>query len=114
MAKINFKKQGLINLNGEQMKRVEFDEDKKEQRYPMTLEDVVTMNLLKEDPTCTPTERFNRFLLSEKIKEAAGEVDLTVDELHMIKSVVGENPNPLLVGRVWKYIESELGEKKQS
>lgn len=112
MAKINFKKQPLLNLNGVKMNRVELDENKQEVRVSLNLDDVVMLNLNKEDSTCTPSERFSRFLLSEKIKEADGEVDLTVDELAMIKKVVGDNPNPLIVGRVWKYIESELGEKK--
>jgi hypothetical protein len=112
MAKINFKKQPLLNLNGEQMKRVELDENKQEKRYSLTLEDVVEMNLNKEDATCTPTERFNRFLLSEKIKKADGDVDLSVEELGMIKKIMGEHPNPLILGRVWQFIEAELGEKK--
>jgi len=113
MAKINFKKQGLLNLNEKQINRVELDENKKEIEIPLFLDEVVMGNLTKEDPTCTPTERFNRFVLAEKIKKADGEVDLTVDELGVIKKVVGEHPNPLIVGRIWNFIESEIGKKAE-
>jgi hypothetical protein len=113
MATINFKKQGLFNLNGQQIKRIDVDESKKEIEIPLFLDEVVIGNLTKEDTTCTPTDRFNRFLLAEKIKKADGDVDLTIDELSTIKKVVGEHPNPLIIGRVWNYIESETGKKEK-
>ena len=113
MAKIDFKKQGLFNLNGQQIKRIDLDENKQEIEIPIYLDEIVNGNLTREDATCTATERFSRFLLAEKIKKADGEVDLTIEELGVIKKVVGENPNPLIIGRVWSFIESETGSKTE-
>jgi len=110
MASINFKKQGLFNLDDKQVNKIELDpESKKEVEVPLFLDEIVIGNLTKEDATCTPTDRFNRFLLAEKIKKANGEVDLTIDELNEIKKIIGEHPNPLIVGRVWNFMESEIG-----
>jgi hypothetical protein len=113
MATINFKKQGLYNLNGQQIKRIDLDGDKKEIEVPIFLDEVVMGNLTKEDATCTDIERYNRFLLAEKIKKANGDVDLTINELSTIKKIIGEHPNPLIVGRVWNYMESEIGDKEK-
>jgi len=105
--KINFKGEPLYNLKGIQMQRVDVNEDGKQEKVPLTLADIVIANLTKEDAAITPTERFSRYLLSRKIEEATGGVDLKIEELNAIKTVMGQCPTPLFQGRVWEFIESQ-------
>jgi hypothetical protein len=113
MAKINFKSQNLLDLSGEAFKKLVVPEEKIEcpnckQEYsktePITLAEVVQANLLSEDQKATPLEKFAAFKLASKIKDGE-EVDFTIEELALIKTKIGLNPNPVIVGRVFEFLE---------
>ena len=108
MAKVNFKGQLFRDLAEKPITREEVvDEKTKETRtFDFTLAEVIQANLLSEDREGTPTDRFNKFLLAEKIKKSNGDVEVTVEELALIKKTIGNNPSPLVVGRVWQLLES--------
>lgn len=113
MAKINFKKHFFKNLADVAFLREDPTEEDPQHKTEITMAEVVQAELLKEDPTGTPTERFESFLLAKKIKNSEEEVELTVEELGLIKKVSGKNPNPLYVGRVWELIEALESTKKK-
>jgi hypothetical protein len=112
MMKIDFKKLVLKDLNGDSMypQKIENNMFVDDLSKPvMTIADAITANLIREDQKATPTERFDNFRLALKIREAQGEVGFTLEELTLIKNKVGDNPQPLIVGRVWEVINN-LGE----
>jgi hypothetical protein len=104
MAKIDFKKCILKDLAGKPFEKV--NEVEGGPNLPVTIADVIQTNLLSEDQNATPTDRFNFYRLASRIKDAAGEVDFTLEELKLIKDKIGKNINPMVVGRVWEVLES--------
>lgn len=115
MAKINLKSQILRDLAGEPIypNRVEngmLVEDKS--KPALTIANLIVTNLIGEDAKATPEERFNNFRLASKIKDTEDEVELSIEELATIKKKVGENPMPLVVGRVWEALETLEKPKK--
>lgn len=112
MAVINFKKQPFFNLKGEQMIRID-QVGEKVTEVSLFMNDVVVGNLNREDPECTPEERYKRFQIAEKIEKASSEdgVSLNIDEIGIIKKAAGKNPSPMVVGRVWEFLENSIAEK---
>jgi len=111
MAVINFKKQPFFNLKGEQMIRID-QVGEKMMEVSLFMNDVVVGNLNREDPDCTPEERYKRFQIADKIEKAPEEgVSLDIDEIGIIKKVAGKNPSPMVVGRVWEFLENSIAEK---
>jgi len=49
-------------------------------------------------------EKFDRFMLASKVY-SGGEIDLKVEDLAMIKKLVGKAYGPLVVGRVYELID---------
>lgn len=112
MAKIDFKKVIFKNIAEEPIPRPDPTPENKERTVEATMADVIQAELLREDPTGLPTERFESYLIAKRIKKGSGEIDLTVEELALIKKISGKNPNPLIVGRIWEMIE-DLESKKE-
>lgn len=112
MAKIDFKKFIFKNIAEEPITRPDPTPEDKEHTVEATMADVIQAELLKEDPTGTPTERFESYLIAKRIKNGKGEIELTVEELAVIKKIGGKNPNPLIVGRIWEIVE-DLESKKE-
>lgn len=55
-------------------------------------------------------EKVKRFAVALKIQGSIGsgqKLDLTVDELALIKKLVGKGMAPLVVGRVWEMIDKK-------
>jgi hypothetical protein len=117
MAKIDFNKRILRDLAGDpiypnKVENNQLVEDKS--KPPITISSIIVTNLLGEDSKATPTERFDNFRLASKIKDAKSEVELTIEEIATIKKKIGENPMPLVVGRVWEVLEGlEVSEPKK-
>lgn len=109
MAVINFKKQPFFNLKGEQMIRID-QVGEKTMETNLFMNDVVVGNLNREDQECTPEERYKRFHIAEKIEKASIDegVSLDIDEISIIKKAAGKNPSPLVVGRVWEFLENSI------
>ena len=52
-------------------------------------------------------EKMKRGLLAEKIFKANGEVELTIDEVVLIKQLVGKYLSTLGVMQIWRLLEKE-------
>ena len=59
----------------------------------------------KDDENKSPEDKFKDFKLALKIEPA--EVDLTLEELTRVKTLVGKLPSTLIVGRVYEFIENK-------
>jgi hypothetical protein len=114
MPKINFKSVELTDLGGTTFKQLAPDaaliicptcREKYHETVPVTLADVIQGNLVADDQTSTDIQKFENFMLAEKIKKG-GDVEISVEELVQIKKKVGQNPSPIIVGRVFQFINS--------
>ena len=111
MAKIDFKKQVFKNLADEPILKQDPTPEDPKRETQLSMAELIQAELLREDPSGTPTERFESYLLAKRIKASKGEMDLTIEELGTIKKISGKNPNPLVLGRIWDLLES-IGEKE--
>ena len=62
--------------------------------------------LLALDPKTKSDEKMKRYILAQKVAKEEG-ANFSTEELTKIKELVGENFAPLVVGRMFDYIESE-------
>jgi len=54
------------------------------------------------------TEKFNRYELAKKIKDSKGVVDLTVEELSLLKTLIGDSYTTLIAGQCWNLLENPV------
>lgn len=108
MAKFKFKEMILKDLREKPYTISEEDpkEKGKEIVREITIAETIQANLNRDKPDMTPDKRYECYLLAKKIKDN-DEVDLTIEELALIKKVMGEHPNPLIQGRVWDVLEQK-------
>ena len=105
--KINFDSP-IVNLNGETMKSLV---DKK--KVDSVLNNICTDALLTSVPTPqnapveTGRDKFKKFNLAKKIHNG-GEVELTAEEVSLIKDQVGLCYNSLMVGLAWDLLEGSV------
>lgn len=91
----------ICNLNGEPI-----NEDGK----PVTLCTVALSALLASFPdeqSLSGAEKVNRMQLALKINKRPREVDLTVEQLALLKTLIGKGFGPLAVGRAYELLEAE-------
>jgi hypothetical protein len=56
--------------------------------------------------TDKPIDKFNKDVLARKIFGAENEVELTAEEAVLLKERVGEYYTPLVVGQLWRLLDS--------
>ncbi len=103
--KVNFDKQ-LVSLDGEVILDTKGN--------PAVLRGVAIDALLAvfgDEQNLAGEEKLKRYIVAEKVYKH--EDDLTVEELALLKKLIGKAYNPLIVGQAWKIIEEgEDGLKK--
>lgn len=78
---------------------------KDENGESVTLKKVICSALINSQSS-DGLEKFKRGKLASTIWEAESEVDLTVDDLSLIKKLVGEVFGALIVYQVWDYLDN--------
>lgn len=74
---------------------------------PVTLRYVFLEALLgmdQDEKGLSGADRYARYKLAEKIKEG-DRVEVSIEEIKMMKDVAGKKFTPLVVGRVWDILE---------
>lgn len=90
------------------LKTVTGEEIKNEEGKSVTLKIIAINSLLgptKED--LDGNEKMKRYKLAYKI-ENQQEIDLSVDELKLLKDLIGKHPSPLVVGQCWEMLDPTL------
>lgn len=78
---------------------------------PMTAKRVACDALLmqhQDEQNMAGTEKVRRFKLAQKIFEADGDIDITSEDVTLIKNAVTKSFTPLVVGQLYALLESEL------
>lgn len=73
-----------------------------------TMKDVIVscLNLtFADEQNMTGEKKFKRFLLTQKV-HAGGEVDVKPEEIVEMKLVVGKSQGPIIVGRVYQFLDA--------
>jgi hypothetical protein len=75
---------------------------------PATLRSVSVSSLLAAYPDeqgLGGDEKFRRWELASKIKNGTDPVEVTVDEVALVKKLIGKAYAPIIVGQAWKMLE---------
>jgi len=100
--KVNFN-QNLLNLNG-----VTICEGGKQNLTLLLVTQNALLNLSKEEANLESGKKVDRYNLTLKITVSKEqEVDLSAEEVVLIKSVVGKMYVPLIVGQVFRMLEGQ-------
>ena len=77
-----------------------------ETKNPLTLKDVIIQALL-DAPYTENTEEIKtlRYTIAKKVKESNEEIELTLDELVLIKKLIGIMFTPIIVGQVNEFLK---------
>ncbi len=101
--KVDFN-QKILNLEGKPMRN--------KMNKEITLEYICAQVLcMFAEKDVTGQERFKRFILAEKIIKHDGDLDLPVEDVALLKELIGKTYIPLIVGRAFRILE-ENNEKK--
>ena len=52
-------------------------------------------------------EKFRRFELAVKVKAAKTEIDVSVEEIALVKQLIGDLFSPIVVGQAWNALEGK-------
>lgn len=80
-----------------------------EQR-PITLAGIAVNALLaqhEDERALAGADKVKRYKLAQKIHDAAGEMDVTAEDVALLKTLIGKTYPPLLVGLAWQILEAD-------
>jgi DUF1365 family protein len=103
--KVNFDKV-LVNIDGVELLAAD---DK-----PATLRGVVVDALLavfQDEQHLSGEEKLKRYLLAEKVFKGAS--DVGIEDVTLIKKLIGKAFNPLIVGQTWQILEGNENDFKE-
>ena len=89
--------QELTTFSGEKMKSVDGS--------TATAKSVIIDALLADDRQLSGTDKMKHFALAEKIHKSDDSVELSTEDLTIIKGAVGKIFAPMVVGQVYRIIE---------
>jgi hypothetical protein len=81
----------------------------KEGKEAITVKDILLQACtahLQEDAQMQGTEKFKLYNLAQKINGQKKDIELTVEEVSLLKDRVGKAFNVLVVGQVWTALEN--------
>jgi len=98
------------NLDGkpitEQRKLAETNQGIQMETITATMKLISTNALLaSNDPKLDGAEKAKRYALALKINDAGKEIELGIDDLKLLKDLIGQFGSPLIVGQAWEQLE---------
>jgi hypothetical protein len=92
----------ITNLAGESMKDMDADGNASDATLKSTIVNALLSPVQKE----TGTDKVQKYELAKKVYEA-DEIELTAEEITLIKARVGDAFVPIVVGRVFEMLEGK-------
>ena len=71
----------------------------------MTLRDVNVNSILTLDQADDEKKKWEKYEIFKKIKESKNEVELTIEEIALVKKCIGKFQPPLVMGQCWEMLE---------
>lgn len=93
--------QSLKSLEGKEIK---------DGKNAITLKNIMVeacVTAIKGDEAQSGEEKLKLYQLATKIQEAKKEIDLTIEEIALIKDRIGKGYNVLTVGQAWQMLEGK-------
>ena len=79
---------------------------------PMTLGIVAVMGLVneREGEDLTGMQKFENYALAQRIYGATGALDLSAEQVVVVKERIGQMFSPAVIGSAWPMLDPTLGE----
>lgn len=80
------------------------------EQHPITLAGIAVNALLaqhEDERTLPGADKVKRYKLAQKIYDALGEMDVTAEDVALLKTLIGKTYPPLLVGLAWQILEAD-------
>lgn len=78
-----------------------------DEKRPLTIKDVCISALLTPIDGEDEKSKFSRWEIFKLLREATDQVDLTLEQLSLVKKYVGKFQPPLIMGQVFDLIEGK-------
>ncbi len=86
----------------------------KEGDREVTLASIAVNALLtpyEDERNLSGDDKVKRFKLAQAIHDAQGEIEVTVEQVALLKSLIAKAYTPLIVGQAWAVLESEAAQQ---
>ena len=106
--------QVLKSLNGSDITSP--PEEGGEERKPFLMRTVCINALLEprpEDKNLTGEKKVKRYHLAMEIYKTKGKIDLSIDDIKLLKDLIGKMPSPLIVGQAFNILDPPKKEVKK-
>lgn len=100
----------LKTLKGEPLKEQYVGPDDKPLERTVTLSGIATNALLanyEDERNLSGDDKVKRFKLAQQINDADGEVEVTAEQVSLLKSLIAKGYTPLVVGQAYEILEGE-------
>ena len=107
--------QALRSLNGSDI--LSPLEEGEEERKPFLMRTVCINALLEphpEDKNLTGEKKAKRYHLAMEIYKTKGKIDLSIDDIKLLKDLIGRMPSPLIVGQAFNILDPPKKEIKKT
>lgn len=108
--KIDFN-QPLFTLSGEPLMSVDGSGDEPSE---LTLRSVAFSSVLNNEQGMDGATKVKRYDLALRIHKSNGSLELKVDEVALVKKMIGKHMSPLVVGQAWPMLDETERPKKTS
>ena len=78
----------------------------------MTFREVAITSLLTPLEGDDDKKKFEKWETYKKLRDSKDEVDLTIDDLGLIKKSIGKFQPPLIMGQCWELLEAKESKSK--
>ena len=100
----------LKTLKGEPLKEQYVGPDDKPLERDLTLASVAVTALLAsydDEKNLSGEDKVKRFKLAQQINDADGDVEVTAEQVSLLKSLIAKGYTPLVVGQAYEILEGE-------
>lgn len=97
----------MLDLNKQPVMRTKENGEKTDEPVPVKV--IITNALLaafEDERELSGEDKYKRFKLADRINSAEGEVEISGEELALVKKMVGKGYNVLAVGHIYNLLES--------
>jgi hypothetical protein len=94
---------------GTALKGIDGVEDLKgDKGRPLTIKDIITNSVLTPIQDDDEKKKFEKWEIFKKVRDAKAEVDLSIEQIAVVKKVIGKLQPPLIMGQCFEMLEGKL------
>jgi hypothetical protein len=94
---------------GTALKGIDGVEDLKgDKGRPLSIKDIIVNSVLTPMQDDDEKKKFEKYEIFKKVRDAKADVDLTIEQIALVKKSVGKIQPPLIMGQCFEILEGKL------